>query len=34
MPAAIAGENPPSAKPIWVPIAMPEYRTRVSNISP
>ena len=30
----IAGVNPAARKPKFVPIAMPEKRTRVSNISP
>ena len=34
MAAAIVGENPPIAKPIWVPMAMPDSRTLVENISP
>ena len=32
-PAATAGAKPPRAKPICVPIAIPERRTRVSNTS-
>ena len=32
--ALIAGAKPPRAKPICVPIAMPDSRTLVSNISP
>ena len=28
------GAKPAMRKPIWVPIAMPEKRTRVENISP
>jgi hypothetical protein len=32
--AATVGARPPSAKPTWVPMAMPESRTRVGNISP
>src|SRR5260370_1343769 len=31
---AMAGANPGRAKPICVPMAIPERRTRVSNISP
>ena len=31
---ATVGASPPSAKPTWVPMAMPERRTRVGNISP
>ena len=32
--ALMVGAKPPSAKPICVPMAMPDRRTRVSNISP
>jgi hypothetical protein len=32
--AATVGARPPSAKPICVPMAMPDSRTRVGNISP
>ena len=32
--AAAVGAKPPIAKPICVPIAMPDRRTRVGNISP
>ena len=32
--APIVGANPPIANPIWVPIAIPDNRTLVVNISP
>jgi len=32
--SATVGAKPPSAKPTWVPMAIPESRTRVGNISP
>jgi hypothetical protein len=32
--SATVGAKPPRAKPIWVPMAIPERRTRVGNISP
>ena len=31
--AAMAGANPPSANPNWVPTATPDMRTLVSNCS-
>ncbi len=32
--AAKVTAKPAMAKPIWVPMAMPDSRTRVENISP
>src|SRR4051812_39501300 len=32
--ALMVGAKPPSAKPIWVPMAMPDSRTWVGNCSP
>jgi hypothetical protein len=31
---AMVGAKPPMANPMWIPIAIPDNRTRVENISP